>query len=74
MMFIMIFQVMQKNQKECAREMGIARTTLQRIYYRAKSKIADAIVHGKLLKIEGGNFRLCKKDISCYECEHCTMK
>lgn len=66
-----IIDFMHASQKECAKEMGIARTTLQHIYYRAKEKVADAIVNGKLLKIEGGNYKLCKKDIQCFDCDHC---
>ncbi len=46
-------------QIECAEHMHIARTTVQRIYNDARKKIADAIVNGKLLKIKGGDYRLC---------------
>lgn len=44
------------NQAECAEKMGIGRTTAQRIYNNARSKIADCIVHGKVLLIEGGDY------------------
>ncbi|MDD2435777.1 MAG: DUF134 domain-containing protein, partial [Bacilli bacterium] len=30
-----------------------------KIYDDARGKIADALVNGKILKIEGGNYRLC---------------
>jgi predicted DNA-binding protein (UPF0251 family) len=68
---IRIIDLAGKSQEECATEMGIARTTLQRIYYSAKQKIADAIVGGKVLKIQGGNYKLCQKDIDCMRCKHC---
>lgn len=47
-------------QKECAIQMGIARTTVQGIYNEARKKLADVLVHGKLLTIVGGNFMLCE--------------
>lgn len=46
-------------QEECADRMDVARTTVQRIYISARKKIADAIVDGKVLKIEGGSYKLC---------------
>ncbi len=60
-----------ESQEKCAELMHLSRTTLQRIYYSAKQKIADAIIHGKLLKIDGGNYRLCNRDIACDRCQHC---
>ena len=39
--------------------MQIARTTVQRIYEIAKKKIADALIDGHPLRIEGGDFRIC---------------
>ena len=48
-------------QEECASFMNVARTTIQRIYEEARKKMADAIVNGKTIKIEGGNYTLCNK-------------
>ena len=39
--------------------MQIARTTVQRIYEIARKKIADALIDGRPLRIEGGDFRIC---------------
>ena len=46
-------------QEECADQMNIARTTVQRIYADARRKIAESLVHGRVLKIEGGEYQLC---------------
>lgn len=46
-------------QEECAAQMHVARTTVQRIYSIARKKIADALVNGKAIKIEGGEYELC---------------
>lgn len=56
------------SREECARRMDIARTTAQGIYNSAKVKIADSIVHGKELHIEGGAFSLCDGSAECPEC------
>jgi hypothetical protein len=39
--------------------MQVARTTVQRIYEIARKKIADALIDGYPLKIEGGDFKIC---------------
>ena len=46
-------------QEECAGCMNIARTTVQGIYNEARRKVADSLVNGKLLWIEGGEYELC---------------
>ena len=47
------------SQEQCAESMQIARTTVQRIYEIARKKIADALIDGHPLKIEGGDFIIC---------------
>lgn len=46
-------------QEECSEQMHIARTTVQRIYSDARKKIAKSLVNGKVLRIEGGDYKLC---------------
>lgn len=51
-------------QEECAEQMTVARTTAQRIYADARKKIAESLVLGKVLRIEGGDYRICD-GLSC---------
>lgn len=48
-----------KTHEQCAQQMDISRTTVTEIYERARFKLADSIVNGKRLVIEGGSYRLC---------------
>ena len=47
-------------QEDCSKQMDVARTTVQGIYNEARRKIAESIVNGKVLTIEGGEYRLCE--------------
>lgn len=46
-------------QEECANQMNVARTTVQGIYIEARRKLAESLVNGRVLLIEGGEYRLC---------------
>ncbi|KUO52212.1 MAG: hypothetical protein APF76_04010 [Desulfitibacter sp. BRH_c19] len=58
-------------QEECADQMNVARTTVQRIYNEARIKLADSLVNGNILKIEGGDYKLCDKREQIYGCGRC---
>lgn len=44
-------------QEECARLMGVSQSTLQRTLTAARAKIAEALVMGRAIRIEGGNIK-----------------
>jgi predicted DNA-binding protein (UPF0251 family) len=47
------------SQEECANQMNVSRTTIQRVYNDARLKIAQSLVNGNVLLIEGGEYQLC---------------
>ncbi len=57
------------NQEEAAKQMNVARTTVQRIYNDARKKVADALVNGKNIIIQGGIYNLCLDD-----CNNCNRQ
>ena len=52
-------------QEECAQKMSISRSTFSRIMDSARKKIADALLNGKAIRIEGGNFELAVRRFRC---------
>ena len=45
-------------QEDCAKKMNISQPTFHRLVLSARKKIADAIINGKAIRIEGGNYRI----------------
>ncbi|MEA5039153.1 MAG: DUF134 domain-containing protein [Clostridiaceae bacterium] len=55
-------------QGECAERMEVSRPTFQRILLSAREKIADSLVNGKTVHIEGGNFTRNICPVRCMDC------
>ena len=59
-------------QEKAARKMDVSRSAFARILESARRKVADALVHGKCLRLEGGAVRpgpgrtgICPRDCPC---------
>jgi hypothetical protein len=52
-------------QEECAQRMHVSRPTFHRVLRSARRKIADALINGKAIRIEGGNFALPSQLVRC---------
>ena len=57
-----------KSQEEAADIMEVSRPTLTRIYNSALKKLAEALIEGKAIKIEGGNYKFQNDWHRCKNC------
>lgn len=57
------------DQEECARLMGVAQSSLQRILAAVRMKLASAMVEGKAISIQGGTYHIVGHGF-CRECRH----
>lgn len=62
-------------QEDCARSMGVARTTVTAIYDSARHKLARFLIEGRQLEIGGGDVSLCAHRAECSRhCPHCSIQ
>lgn len=59
-------------QDECAGSMNVSRATVQAIYVSARKKLADCLVNGAELLIDGGEYELCTGEPHCCHCPNCA--
>jgi len=52
-------------QEECGQRMNISRTTFARVLASAREKMADALLSGKAIRIEGGDFEMALRRFRC---------
>lgn len=52
--------------------MGVSRATFGRIIEQARKLLADALINGKAIRIEGGSYRFVETErrFACRECSH----
>jgi len=56
------------HQEDCAQRMGVSRATFHQVLKSARGKLADAILNGKAIRVEGGAFAFpgarfrCRRD------------
>ena len=52
-------------QEQGAEKMNVSRPTFQRVLASARQKIADAVLNGKAIRIDGGNFEMTWRRFRC---------
>jgi predicted DNA-binding protein (UPF0251 family) len=52
-------------QEQGAGKMNVSRPTFQRVLASARQKIADALINGKAIRIDGGNFEMTWQRFRC---------
>lgn len=56
--------------EDAAKRMNVSRQTFDRIILKARATVADAIVNGKAIKIEGGNTMTNERKFRCDDCKY----
>ncbi len=59
-----------RHQADAATQMGVSRSTFQRIVTEARHKVAQALVNGAALQVEGGSFKVSRACWRCQDCGH----
>ena len=71
---IRLVDLEKQTHEETARQMQVSRTTVTEIYESARFKLADSIVNGKNLLIEGGHYQLCEGTQSACSAEEAARR
>lgn len=58
-------------QVEAAERMNISQSTFQRILTTAHQKVSEALIRGKAIRIEGGDYKMTKQPTRQFKCEDC---
>ena len=58
--------------EEAGKKMGVSRATFGRIVQQARRVVAEALIHGKAILMEGGNYQVRQgpRGHVCQECGH----
>lgn len=62
------------NQQECARQMKVARTTVQALYTAARKRLAACLMEGRPLRIAGGEYEVCDDRQGCFSNCYCPYR
>jgi len=57
---------------DAGQEMGVSRATFGRIIEKARKVVADAMINGKAINVEGGNYKISTVErlFMCEKCKH----
>lgn len=67
---IRLADLLDLSHEEAGKRMGVSRATFGRIIQRARKNVADALVNGKALNIEGGNYCIVS-EARIFRCRSC---
>jgi predicted DNA-binding protein (UPF0251 family) len=57
--------------EEAGQRMGVSRATFGRIIQRARKSVADALINGKAINVEGGNYQIVNPT-RIFKCKRCN--
>jgi predicted DNA-binding protein (UPF0251 family) len=61
--------------EEAGKQMGVSRATFGRIIEQARKIVADALIHGKAISVEGGNYKMVEPAAHrVFLCDHCGWR
>ena len=69
---IRLADLLDMSHEDAGRKMGVSRATFGRIIQRARKVVAEALINGKAIRIEGGSYKVVTEDriFRCYNCDH----
>ena len=69
---IRLADLLDLSHEEACRRMGVSRATFGRIIKKARKTIADAMINGKAINVECGNYKIVSGEriFSCQGCNH----
>ena len=59
--------------EDAGHRMGVSRATFGRIIQRARNAVADALINGKAINVEGGSYRIVSK-ARLFHCIKCNLE
>ncbi len=70
---IRLADLLDLSHEEAGSRMGVSRATFGRIVKKARKTIADAMINGKAINIEGGNYKIVNSE-RIFRCQGCSYK
>ena len=70
---IRLADLLSMSHEEAGRHMGVSRATFGRIVQRARKTVADGLINGKAINIDGGNYKIVK-DARIFKCCKCNKR
>jgi len=69
---IRLADLLSMSHEDAGKQMGVSRATFGRIIQQARQTVADAIINGKAVRVEGGNYELVdgKRTFVCHRCNN----